>query len=56
MSAGHTPEARARHAAANAGPRKGRASRKVSPWNRGPMCDSPNARKSFKRYVDRGQK
>jgi hypothetical protein len=27
-----------------------------SPWRRGPMCDTPNAVKSYKRYVARGRR
>lgn len=34
----------------------GRAGRKASPWNRGPMCDTPNAGRSYQRYVERGQR
>lgn len=34
---------------------KGRAGRSASPWNRGPMCDTANAGKSFQRYKKRGR-
>lgn len=33
----------------------GRAARAVSPWGRGPMCDTPNAAKAFKRYTEAGK-
>ena len=33
----------------------GRAARAVSPWGRGPMCDTPNAARSFKRYIEAGK-
>lgn len=64
MSAGNTPEARARHAAGSARGReaahrrvntvgntsaKGRLGRARSPWDAGPMCDTPNAVRTFKR-------
>lgn len=51
-----TPEARARHAASvkaipapHVASQRGRAGRLASPWNRGPMVDSPNAKLSFMR-------
>lgn len=64
MSTGNTPEARARHAAGSARGRetargrvntigntsaKGRKGRARSPWDAGPMCDTPNAQRTFKR-------
>lgn len=64
MARGNTPEARVRQAAGSArGGRatgirsntvgntseKGRKGRALSPWNRGPMCGTPNAVRSFKR-------
>ena len=30
--------------------------RKVSPWSRGPMCDTARRRKAFVRYVELGNK
>lgn len=33
---------------------KGRKARSASPWNRGPMCDTPNAGRSFRQYQQRG--
>ena len=55
MSAGNSPEARARHAAANAGPQKGQASRKVSPWSKGPMCATRRADQRFANHNRRTQ-
>lgn len=49
-----SPEERQRQASGNTSA-KGRKARTASPWNRGPMCDTANAGKSFQRYKKRGR-
>jgi len=53
-----SPEAQSRRSRAQGPAQKaaaGRAARAVSPWGRGPMCDTPNAHKAFKQYRARGK-
>lgn len=45
-----TPESIKRRALIANTSEKGRKARAASPWNKGPMCDTPNAGRSFKRY------
>lgn len=50
-----SPEARARRASGNT-TAKARAGRAASPWNRGPMCATANAKSAFQRYQEAGKR
>lgn len=49
-----TPAARTRQSSGNT-TAKARTGRAASPWNRGPMCATSNAKVAFERYQEAGR-